>query len=288
MNNRLHVFFRGAALALFCAVGTTSCVQYQKIRDIVDQSQQLALIAPGDALDNLPEHNGGVAVSASWTREGAKRLGQAIAKIDEFIEAYPDQVRTNDALRIRRATLYLSHRYFNLAKDSFEQVSSEDNLGGRDRALYRARDALVWWYKVSPSKSARPPKSEFEAMVGKLDAALDGLERSDARFLLAEIRADAIARMARTHLQGAAAGDALRAGLQAYSSEFTSTEQGHAAAFFKTPPVPAELKLIPLTSLRWIAHTAGVAKRYVNAARQIPVDRMGWDAGSSWLVNLAQ
>lgn len=111
---------------------TTSCLTTKQVREIVDESNNAAVVSSISADARLGEPGD------DWRT--------VVNRIETFIAENPDDKRTVAALRIREAVVLLNAGQVNLARAVFDEVDDTQIAGGRDRAIYDAREALLWFY----------------------------------------------------------------------------------------------------------------------------------------------
>lgn len=159
----------------------SGCVTRQAVEDIVETSNA-RMIAVQLAGEPLPSGRPFDTADSGW-----KVLS---ARIDAFVEAYPEQTAMVNAVRIRQAMLLMSYRQYNQAEAVFDQVDSGELTSARDRALYNVREPLLWWFELDKTTAMAP--AQFEAAdeaLATLQAEVDRLQDSpEIRDYLAEIR----------------------------------------------------------------------------------------------------
>ena len=140
-------------LFLILIAGIVSgCVTQKQVRDIVAESNAALVTATimgtaGADPTSLP-HPG---LGTEAARSEHEPWMVPSAKIDAFIESYPDQKVTASALRVRQAMLLLVHEQYNLARTAFNMVEPQYLTTARDKALYNLHTHLIWWFRVSRS-----------------------------------------------------------------------------------------------------------------------------------------
>lgn len=159
----------------------SGCVTRQAVEDIVETSNA-RMMAVQLAGEPLPSGRPFDTADSGW-----KELS---ARIDAFVEAYPEQTAMVNAVRIRQAMLLLSYRQYNQAEAVFDQVDPGELTTARDRALYNVREPLLWWFELDKTTAMAP--AQFDAAdeaLAMLQAEVDRLQDSPGiRDYLAEIR----------------------------------------------------------------------------------------------------
>lgn len=167
----------GAIAAGIVAVG---CVTTEQVENIVNDANREAVLAsvagPGSTLE--PEQ--GSTDASTWQ--------QTVNRIEDFIAGNPNEVRTNNALRIREAVVLINAKQLNLARAAFSEVDRDALSSVRDLAIYDAREHLIWWYGWDGSLAGDNERRAREALVG-LAAVADGIDReTQIRRFLEEVR----------------------------------------------------------------------------------------------------
>lgn len=141
------------------------CVTASEVKSIVQDANRESMVAGLAGGGSGLEPENGPAQPSSWKDQ--------VARIEDFILTHPEQVRTNNALRLREAVLLLNAGQPNLARAVFSEIDREHLAGARDRAIYDAREDLIWWYGLGRSLSPEDRSSARAALTG-LAAVADG------------------------------------------------------------------------------------------------------------------
>lgn len=165
-------------LVLAFALTLAGCATQKEVARIVADSNA-AMLAGQFGLPDA--HPGGQ--KESWET--------ASDRIEAFIAAHPDQPATTSPLRIRQATLLLSHGQFALAEAAFNDVKLGDLHSDRDKAIKRSQKTMLWWFANSTndiwtSTDQTQAQNALDQLKGE-QALLKG--SVDIRDYLAELRA---------------------------------------------------------------------------------------------------
>ena len=162
-----------------------ACATQGQVEEIVAGSNA-ALVGPyldiADAQQGQPS-------DANWE--------QALADIDRFMEAHPDNASLVNHLRVRQAMLLTANGRRNLAEQYWALVDRDALDSARDRALADVGEHLSWWYQAAPTFEPVDP-GEATAARNALSATIASTpDASDIRIYLSTIRAQLEERMAR-------------------------------------------------------------------------------------------
>jgi hypothetical protein len=236
-------------LTLLLAFLVAACATTQEVRTIVREANAASLLA---ASEFVTAHPAKPAVGG----------GDVIDRIDAFLDQHPEPqlARVCDALRVRKGLLLAARKRSNLARETFAQVQVA-NLGNpRDRAIYRASGALIWWWTVAARENVPPATFRADAAQhGKtLDKEIGEAPAGSAiRYYLATLRAHVFLKWSS---MGPDPRGKLFEGLTAYAKEFDDGAQKYVAAFAKDKTPPPE-------NLRWYGQALVTAKAYDDAYR---------------------
>lgn len=226
----------GVILIASLMLGTmTGCATQQQVREIVKESNAALLKATTVSNEEL------VATTMMWTvgtdliSYPHSGLGEAnkqdvwmteSAKIEAFIQAYPNQKTTAAALRLRQAMLLLDYKQFNLASAAFNMVEPQNLKTARDKSIYSLRWHLVWWFRVSDSKVLK--SNEFVNADKAMEAIQDEVEKLEEspgiRDYLAEMRAWIALVSALTITNRSKAENYFEDGINSYAEIFTAED----------------------------------------------------------------
>jgi hypothetical protein len=126
--------------ALALAFALAGCLTYAQVKEIVDASN-----AEATARMEAAVLDGDLSLTDGGKDSALEATARRAEQIDAFIAAHPDQPRLNASLRVRQALGFFQAGQPALARLAFEQVDGSALASERDRALFGARDALLWW-----------------------------------------------------------------------------------------------------------------------------------------------
>ena len=229
----------------------SACLTSKQVKDIVDESNSAIIVASMAGQGGIMEVEPTTSTTDSWQKE--------VEKIEKFIANNPDQVATNNALRIREAVLLLNVGQTNLARAVFSEVQCGDLGNSRDRAICDAQEPLMWWYGLGTTISEQRDKAKKE--IDSIGKVADGLERtSSTRRMFEQIRVRAATRLAESLSNMDDIKVALSEPLDRYGKQFNKEEYKLIQdwAINKNIPVSA------LPSLRWYNYVPSVYKQADN------------------------
>ena len=169
---------RNSVLFTFFVVGSllvsSGCITQRQVKEIVAQSNA-AMVTP--AIDKA-----GDKPSAGWQ--------DAVAKIDQLVDTYPEQTVLVNHLRLRAAMVLTVNQQDSLARQRWNQVDGSALTTERDKALFNTNKTLVWWYTRAPNADPLDQMEIKEAENGikNLDDQLKSLKTPDIRIYLGTIR----------------------------------------------------------------------------------------------------
>lgn len=194
-RNPIVRFYTALALAAIIA-SAAGCVTRQEVQAIVDESNRLIIDRfEADRLQSellAVETMAGESASPDAKTKPGDAWQQASNRIDHFIANHPNQVTTNNALRVRQAMLLLDYGQYNLAKQAFDLLDASANpplVTERDKAIYAQRQHITWWF-AARGRVLAAEKVSAQAALDSLKIELQALpQRSEIGYYLAEMRA---------------------------------------------------------------------------------------------------
>jgi len=245
MFNKSYGRMLGVLAAMALAGG---CVSAEQVEDIVNESNRTIVVASiressvtavagsGANLDPEP----GSLDDATWQ--------QAVARIEEFIDDHPGEILTINALRMREAVVLLNAGQPNLARAVFSEVDRAQLGNERDRAIYDAREHLIWWYGLGSTMSDDDRGFAKDAMDGIADVANDLVKESHTRRYLEETRVRIALRVAQTFVTEAQIREVLDGAIERYAAQFDTDAQTAIQVWRQQQDLAAGAAL---RSLRW-------------------------------------
>lgn len=195
MRNPIRRIYSALAILLLLT-SVVGCATRQEVQSIVDESNRMIidrfeadrlqseLLAVEAMAGELASPNAAVKPGDAWQ--------QASNRIDEFIANHPDQVTTNNVLRVRQAMLLLAHGQNYLAEQAFDLVDVSANpplVTERDKALYAQRAHIVWWFAAN-GRVLAPEQAKAQAALDSFKSQVQALAPgSEIGHYLAEMRA---------------------------------------------------------------------------------------------------
>lgn len=207
-----------AVFSLLIAGLLASCVTEQQVKSIVVDANQQMLLA------DIPES--GTQLQADPMK--ATQPGPTvIARIDNFIAQHPDAPALTHPLRLRQAFLYLNQNALASATAAFDAIDANALNTERDKAIYRLRHVIVWWYdraRSSGTDFARDLDGKVRSHMALLATEADAVKNvPELRDYLLEMRAW-IGLKAAGGLEGAARADAIKNALDSYGTAIGDKE----------------------------------------------------------------
>lgn len=140
--NQIQRVITSILLAIAMVSLHTGCADTAAVRNIVDETNRLVVeLAVSPDGDVVTANNVGDGTTPTWIEQ--------VDAIERYIAEHPDQTRTNNALRIRQATVLMRVDQPNLARIAFEQVDQAQLFSERDRALFELQNEFIWWYSTA-------------------------------------------------------------------------------------------------------------------------------------------
>jgi hypothetical protein len=212
------------AVGIGLALAASGCVTAATVKKIVDDANRETIASlEASALEaSVPPLGTDPDATPEWEL--------TLARMEEYIATHPDQPRTTTALRIRQAALLLAHQQPNRALGAFEQVDGTQLSNERDRALYQARHALVWWYGLRAGGGGAialdaAQREEAKTHMDELAEAADPLaDKSTTRRLLEQIRVRIANLRARAFSSPDSVRDAVEPAITRYADRFAAEE----------------------------------------------------------------
>ena len=254
----------------------TGCATRKDVKEIVDSSN--ALILTSTLSSDLP------GVDAAG-KSGSGNWKKSVAKIEEFITQNPDRPRINNTLRMREAVLLISAKQWNQASVALEEIDPKHLSKERDKALYEARESILWWYRIGGESPDGLPKKEVargRTALINLAGVADKLKKiSSTRRLLEQMRVRIAMRLARTYRRPEHVRPILEDGLERYAAQFEESEHALIQKWHKEKmKVVSETAV--LENIRWYDYVpqafklAGeIWKRHILHGEP-PLDIPGW------------
>ena len=238
---------------IFVAMLFQGCATSEQVKKIVDDSNKTIVVASIEqsqqlAIDALA--GGGSTLTPQPASTDATAWKAEVGRIEEFIANHPDQVRTNNTLRVREAVLLLNAKQPNLARAVFGEVECANLSSIRDRAICDVQEPLIWWYSLGTAMSSNDAEKARQALSGIGEAA-DKLERtSSIRRSLEQIRVRIALRLART-LEAQEMQAVLSEALNRYAAQFDASDRKAIQSWHMTNDLPEGQRAAMLSSLRW-------------------------------------
>ncbi|WP_455202373.1 hypothetical protein [Kaarinaea lacus] len=236
-------------VVIFTVLLLSACLTSKQVKDIVEESNSAIIVASMSGQGEIMEVGPSAPKTDSWQKE--------VEKIEKFIANNPDQVATNNALRIREAVLLLNVGQANLASAVFAEVQCVDLGNSRDRAICDAQKPLIWWYGLGTTVS------EEQREIGKeqikvLATVANGLERtSPTRRMFEQIRVRAAIRLAESLSDLDEINELLSEALARYGKQFNQDDQ----KLIQDWGMNSNLPVSALSSLRWFNYVPAVYKQ---------------------------
>lgn len=166
---------------------SSGCATRRQVQTIVAESNAALLVAqlPDVELAGVP---------------GANRPPDPAAiskKIDDFIEAHPDQKVANSALRVRQGILLIVYEKYELARSAFADATELKT--DRDKALKSNSETIIWWWQHAGLDNWNEPvRNDAAQLLPSLDKEIAKVNGSpEIRDYLAELRARMAFQLAR-------------------------------------------------------------------------------------------
>jgi hypothetical protein len=271
---------------LIIVLSLFGCVTTAEVERIVEDSNK-TVIQNINRVETSTKVMGDIAV-ASLAPDGslptdsenlAVQWQGQVERIERFIAEHPEMTRTNNALRMREAIVLLSAKKIALARVVFAEVDPTQLSNKRDRAIYEAREHLLWWYGLGNTMSQSSTGCNLAIdRTGSNDCAralntLDGLaavvddsnitlEKSAAvtRFL-EQVRVRVAVRLANAMDSEDDILTLLSQALARYEDQFSSAERSAIHAWHLGHELSAEEKKNLLSSLRWYDYVPSAYKK---------------------------
>ena len=243
---RLKIFY--AAILIFMVVPISACLTSKQVKDIVDESNSAIIVASLSGQGEIMDVEPTTPKTNNWQKE--------VEKIEQFITNNPDQVATNNALRIREAVLLLNAGQPNLARAIFAEVQCADLGNSRDRAICDAQGPLIWWYGLGTTIPEQ--RDEVRKEIDSLGKVADGLQRtSSTRRMFEQIRVRAAIRLAESLSEPGDVKDVLSEALKRYEEQFSEQDRRIIQDWGMNKNIP----VAALSSLRWFNYVPSVFKQ---------------------------
>ncbi|MEO0424977.1 MAG: hypothetical protein AAF184_21760, partial [Pseudomonadota bacterium] len=217
--------------ACLIACSLAGCVTTEQVEAIVESSNAavISLVeSSNDSLDTLIANADREAIDAVSTdatllpegNAGDDAWLQSVERIDRFIADHPQAQVVNNTLRVRQASILMMAKQLNLAAAVFDEVNPDIALNPRDRAVYDAREPLLFWYSLSGSLE-RSQANAIPAHLDTLAAVADGLPVDlAARRYLEQVRVRMALRLGRSITRAQPLVDLLEGPLARYDGTF--------------------------------------------------------------------
>ena len=230
-----------------CALFLNGCLTTTEVTKLVrDSNYEMLLSAPGLETGGLSTNPGG---------DKSSSVDEASARIEAFLAQHPDDPAMAAALRLRQALLHLNHGAFALAQNSFAEVNPADLHRPRDRALYAARDLLLWWHQFSQVPPAtfhatqRDTAEKTMRLLAEQSRTPDVASAPALRDYLLEMRAWIGLKLGLATADPAAARATLQSAINLYGESFS----------------PAEITLVNATDFKNVPPYDGSTRRVLRA-----------------------
>jgi hypothetical protein len=128
-------------LTLIVALAFGGCITTDQVRDIVRQSNYEMLVSADPALATIVPANPADA-------NATKPSPSAVERLNNFLQANPDDPVLGPTLYLRQALHYLNERQFDLSEAAFKQIKGKLTTA-RDEALAANYPSLRWWMEWS-------------------------------------------------------------------------------------------------------------------------------------------
>jgi hypothetical protein len=173
-----------------------------------------------------------------------------VDKIERYISAHPDQLRTINALRLRQATILMQAQQKNLAKLAFEQVDGNQLFSERDRALLELQDEFIWWYSIGSARLSDEDRMIGRGAMAELGRVAEPLpKKSTTRRLLEEMRVRIGTRVANTLGTEEGIRSMLEDATGRYGDQFSPTDKKLVQAWHTDTIIDPDSNLLQM--LRW-------------------------------------
>jgi hypothetical protein len=243
---RLKTFY--AAILVLMAVSLSACLTSKQVKDIVDESNSAIIVASMSSQGEIMDVEPATPKTNSWQKE--------VEKIEQFITNNPDQVATNNALRIREAVLLLNVGQPNLARAVFSEVQCAELGNSRDRAICDAQEPLIWWYGLGTTIPEQRDKVRKE--IDSLGKVADGLPKtSPTRRMFEQIRVRAAIRLAESLSEPGDVKNVLNEALTRYEEQFSEQDRRIIQDWGMNKNIPVS----SLSSLRWFNYVPTVFRQ---------------------------
>ncbi|MEM9386048.1 MAG: hypothetical protein AAGA68_13365 [Pseudomonadota bacterium] len=246
--------------ACILAGSLSGCVTTEQVEAIVESSNAsvLSLVESSNAsLDTLVANADRDAIDAVSTdatllpegSDGDDAWLASVERIDRFIADHPQAQVVNNTLRIRQASILMMAKQLNLAAAVFDEVNPDIALNPRDRAVYDAREPLLFWYNLSGSLD-RSQANAIPGHLATLAGVADGLPADlAARRYLEQVRVRMALRLGRSITRAQPLIDVLEAPLARYGDTFDGARDTVLA--WHTDSLDGSAAVSQLASLRW-------------------------------------
>ena len=173
------------SLIAILSLATTACLSSKDVREIVDASNESSIarfeaerLAAEVPMPDAP---------------GDEAWKETFERIDAYIAAHPDHIRTIAALRLRQGVLAMNHGAYNMSRAAFAEVNVADLSNERDRAILEAHDAFLFWNGLNggaePTTLNGPQSAAAKRHIKDLTGTADALPAtSTTRRMLEQIR----------------------------------------------------------------------------------------------------
>ena len=243
---RLKIFY--IAILVLMAVSLSACLTSKQVKDIVDDSNSAIIVASMSSQGEIMDVESTIPKTNSWQKE--------VEKIEQFITNNPDQVATNNALRIREAVLLLNVGQPNLARAVFSEVQCAELGNSRDRAICDAQEPLIWWYGLGTTIPEQRDKVRKE--IDSLEKVADGLPKtSPTRRMFEQIRVRAAIRLAESLSEPGDVKNVLNEALTRYEEQFSEQDRRIIQDWGMNKNIPVS----SLSSLRWFNYVPTVFRQ---------------------------
>jgi hypothetical protein len=235
----------------------SACATKEEVKGIVDNSNKTIILASLGSAGSTLSATQPVAVGTDWQTE--------VERIEEFIANNPDQVHTNNALRIREAVILLGAQKPNLTRAVFAEVKCDELGNKRDQAICLAQDHLIWWYNIDHSALlSTQDKVEARKALDKdgLAKVAEGLELSSStRRALEEMRVRIAMLLARSLTDKKEIREILNEALERYAKQFDQNDQKAIQQWHMTNDLSPQQRSTLMRSLRWYDYVPDAFKK---------------------------
>ena len=271
---------------LFIVLFLFGCATTAEVERIVENSNK-TIIQNIDRVEIATKVTGDIAVASlapdgSLPADPEKLLDnwqEQVERIEQFIAEHPEMTRTNNALRIREAIVLLSADQKALARVVFAETDPTQLSNKRDKAIYAAREYLLWWYGIGDTLSQsstgcnlaidRTGSNDCARALNSLDGLVTVVDDPDialensaaiARFL-EQVRVRIALRLANALDSEDDIRTLLTQALARYEKQFSDTDRSAIQAWHLGHELSAEDRKNLLPSLRWYNYVPSAYKK---------------------------